>query len=215
MSLDFIMGLLLFIAAILPAALIHEVSHGYMAFRLGDPTAKLAGRLTLNPLKHIDIFTTVLLPLGLGIVGLPPLILFKPVPITVSNLHNPRRDSRFVALAGPLSNLILAAVVILVYRIFLVHVCPQSLYLYLSYFVLINLILAAFNMIPIPPLDGSWILTSFLYGKVLETFVKFRTYFIIIFLFLIFTGVFGKFFGPVWNFLETTAQILLPPPSFR
>lgn len=209
---DQVLNLLLFILAILPAALIHEVAHGYVAFRLGDPTAKLAGRLTLNPAKHIDLFTTIILPVGLALANLPPLILFKPVPVSVGNLNNPRRDSRLVALAGPLSNIILAGIVILLYRVLLIHFCPIALYQYLGLFVIINLVLAAFNLIPIPPLDGSWILTSYLYGKVLETFVKIRTYLVIVFLFLILSGFFSKYFAPVWDFIFTMANWLLPPP---
>jgi Zn-dependent protease len=204
--------ILLFILAILPSALIHEVAHGYVAFRLGDPTAKLAGRLTLNPAKHIDLFTTVILPIGMALVNLPPLILFKPVPVIMQNLNNPRRDSRLVALAGPLSNILLAGTVILLYRGLLIHFCPVWLYQYLAFFVIINLVLAAFNLIPIPPLDGSWILTSYLYGKVLEMFVRIRMYLVIAFLFLLLSGFFSRFFGPVWDFIFLLANRLLPPP---
>ncbi len=205
-------AILLFILAIIPAALVHEVAHGYIAYRLGDPTAKLAGRLTLNPFKHIDLFSTVLLPVFLTIAHLPTLILFKPVPVTVANLHNPRRDSRYVALAGPLSNFLLAGLVIFVYGVFLQSLCPDFLYDYFKYFVLINLVLGVFNLIPIPPLDGSWILSSFLYGKALEWFDRVRTYFLIIFLVLIFTGIFNRLFTPVGNILEAIANVLLPLP---
>jgi Zn-dependent protease len=159
---------------ILVALTFHEYSHAYMANRLGDPTARQLGRLTLNPLKHLDPFGTLLL--FLANFGWA-----KPVPVDASYFKDPRRDMLLVALAGPVSNVILAAVFGVVYRLIDGNLLPlpsgSGLFIsMLRYAIFINLVLAFFNLIPIPPLDGSKILRSLLSPETAMRFAKFETY---------------------------------------
>lgn len=149
-------GLLLF------AVIIHEVSHGIVANRLGDPTAKYAGRLTLNPLAHIDPIGMVIVPGVLLLLGSPFIFGWaKPVPVNFMNLRHPKRDMIWVGLAGPASNLLMAALGAFPLRSGWVG--PQTLVgALLVSFVVINLVLAVFNFMPIPPLDGSRILMGLL-----------------------------------------------------
>ncbi|TSA46206.1 site-2 protease family protein [bacterium] len=140
------------------SAVIHEVSHGFMAEKLGDPTARLAGRLTLNPLKHLDPVGSVLLPLILAM--LPGGIIFgwaKPVPYNPYNLKNPEKGAALIAAAGPLSNLSMAVVFSVVFRLlgFATGAALLTLQSLVGIIVLINVVLAIFNLIPIPPLDGA------------------------------------------------------------
>lgn len=147
--------------------ILHEIAHGFMADRLGDPTARISGRLTLNPIPHIDPLMSIALPLILVITGSP--VVFgaaKPVPIDPFNFHEGRKDMGLVGLAGPATNLALALTAALLAKILILLPVSVpfgvSIYniLYLAAFY--NLLLAAFNLIPIPPLDGSRILTALL-----------------------------------------------------
>jgi Zn-dependent protease len=211
MNLKNIGFILIQLSAALIGAVLHEIAHGYSALKLGDTTARDAGRLTLNPLKHIDLFSTVLLPAAMVFMHLPPLIMFKPVPINMNNLHNPRRDSRIVALAGPLTNFAIVILTALIYQLFLTGVQSTPLILFIYSLIIINLFLGAFNLIPIPPLDGSWVLQSFLPEQALVGYAKIRTWFVVIFLILIFTGLFNFLFSPVVRFLDATAKVLMTP----
>lgn len=144
------------------AVIIHEVSHGLMAYRLGDPTAKDAGRLTLNPVSHIDPFGSIILPLFLYLAQSP--ILFgwaKPVPFNPLYLKNPERDSSLIALAGPGSNLFLAVLFAVILKLFGLFIFP-ALAVFINIIILVNVVLGIFNLVPIPPLDGSKILFYFL-----------------------------------------------------
>ncbi|MDI6733925.1 MAG: site-2 protease family protein [Patescibacteria group bacterium] len=147
------------------SVVIHEVSHGFIAEKLGDPTARLAGRLTLNPIKHLDVFGSVILPLLLWVSGTG--IIFgwaKPVPYNPHNLKNPDKDGALVAAAGPLSNFSIA----LVFSLFLRLVMGMGSFQFrnladlFAQIVLLNIVLAIFNLVPIPPLDGSKVLFAFL-----------------------------------------------------
>jgi len=145
------------------SVVIHEVSHGLMADSLGDPTAKNMGRLTLNPLKHLDMFGSVLLPLLLFIARAPFIIGYaKPVPYNPQNLSDKKYGPAKVALAGPASNIALALVFGLSLRlmpdIFTSSLIPELF----SFIIFLNLALAVFNLFPIPPLDGHWLLMTFL-----------------------------------------------------
>lgn len=149
------MSNLYFILAAIPSIVLHEVSHGYVANLCGDPTAKNAGRLTLNPLRHIDPFGTILLPLILIVSGFPAFGYAKPVPVNVTRLRHPRNQSVYVSLAGPGVNIALSA---LGYGIceYALHDNPQQWIFNAGVYIgLVNLTLAIFNLIPIPPLDGS------------------------------------------------------------
>lgn len=138
----------------------HEVMHGYVAFRLGDDTAYLSGRLTLNPLKHIDPFLTLLLPLLLVIAGAPPFGGAKPVPFNPARLRHDEYGAALVAIAGPLTNLVLGIIGALWLR-FVIGFDSGIMSEILMLFVQVNLVFFIFNMIPIPPLDGSRVLYAF------------------------------------------------------
>jgi Zn-dependent protease len=166
--------------ALLPSVILHEVSHGWVAYRCGDPTAKDAKRLTLNPFAHIDPFGTILLPGILIALHFPPFGYAKPVPVNVSRLRKPRQQSLYVSLAGPLVNIILSGI-----GLFL---CDRAVStvggeLYVSNNLLFNigfalglanLLLAAFNLLPIPPLDGSAVIERFVPNKHLGAYYHYR-----------------------------------------
>jgi len=153
---------LYYLLAIVPSIVLHEVSHGWVANYYGDPTAKQQGRLTLNPLKHIDPFGTVLLPALLIFSGLPMFGYAKPVPVNVSRLRNPRKQSLYVSIAGPIVNILLSAVGFALCEFAIHSTQSQMMFNIGEYLGLVNITLAAFNLIPIPPLDGSAILERFI-----------------------------------------------------
>jgi Zn-dependent protease len=169
-----------FFIAIVPSIVLHEVSHGYVALFFGDPTAKEQGRLTLNPLRHIDLFGTILLPALLLFSGLPAIGYAKPVPVNFSRLRNPRRQTLYVALAGPIVNLLLVLFAYLLCE-FARHVLvsgsvAQGVLEAGAYLGLVNLMLAGFNLLPIPPLDGSAIIERFIPQRQLPSYYRFRQY---------------------------------------
>ncbi len=159
------MEIIVKIAVILFSIIIHEISHGYAALALGDKTAKYAGRLTLNPIKHIDPFGTVILPiiLAIGTAGQFVFGWAKPVPYNPYNLSNQKWGDALVAGAGPLSNVIIAVIFSILMRVALgMGIVNPAFYDISVFIILMNLILAFFNLVPIPPLDGSKILFSVL-----------------------------------------------------
>lgn len=148
------------IAALIMSVVVHEVSHGYAARALGDSTAEYAGRLTLNPVKHIDLWGSIIIPIILVLTKAGFIIGWaKPVPVNPYNLRNPRYGEAIVAAAGPASNLALAVIFGLLIRFGLI---PVSVFPVVVAIVVINLVLAVFNLVPIPPLDGSKILFAVL-----------------------------------------------------
>ena len=152
---EYIFPIIIFIFSVI----IHEVSHGFAAYLQGDNTAKFAGRLTLNPIPHVDIFGSIILPFLLIVSGSPMVIGWaKPVPFNPYNLRNQKWGEAMVAFAGPLSNICIAVV----FGIFLRFGLLTTLSEPFVYIVFINLVLAVFNLVPIPPLDGSKILFSIL-----------------------------------------------------
>ncbi len=172
----------------------HEVSHGYMAWRYGDPTARMLGRLTLNPLKHIDIFGTLMLVIvGIGWA--------KPVPVVVENLRNPKKDMIWVSAAGPITNLTLAVISAGLLHLLLMvpagssaNFILQPLSYMAAFSIYINLLLAFFNMIPIPPLDGGRVLMGVLPYRQAMALGKLEPYGMIIIILLV-------FFTPVFSYL--------------
>lgn len=194
--------LILLAPVFLLAITVHEFSHGYIAYRLGDPTAKNAGRLTFNPLSHLDLFGTLaIIFIGFGWA--------KPVPVDPRNFTNPRKDNLWVALAGPVSNFISAFVFGLMFRLSAPILAGSQIgevalsMIYLA--VWINLILTIFNLLPIPPLDGFHILEGLVSNEMylqLQTFVRFGPM-ILLGLILVssFSGfhIFAMIFGPFVN----------------
>ena len=198
---------------ILMAIVFHEVAHGWVAFRLGDPTAARMGRLTLNPISHIDLFGTVLLPLLLIVAHSPFLFGYaKPVPVNFYNLNHPKRDMIWVALAGPVTNLLLAFGSVLVLKVllslsegslssfWLAIVKPLALMAERS--LVINILLAVFNIFPIPPLDGGRVLVGLLPEPHSSTVARVEPYGILILMVLLYTGVVGVIIGPINYFLQ-------------
>ena len=174
------------------SAIIHEFSHGAIAEKLGDPTARLSGRLTLNPLKHLDPFGSFILPLSLYFASGGAFVFgwAKPVPYNPYNLKKPKRDAGLIAIAGPASNLLIAFAIGLVYRfgdIFFIPYGFAGVLPLLKIIVIVNVSLAVFNLVPIPPLDGSKVLFSFLsHGARLERLLE--QYGMILLLLFIFFG---------------------------
>ncbi len=189
------------------AITVHEVAHGWVANRLGDPTARMLGRLTLNPIKHIDPIGTVLIPAIL--LALPGGIIFgwaKPVPVTAQNLKNPRRDMAIVAAAGPAVNLIMAVLWALVAR-FAQFLPSESLAMPLTYMgfagISINILLAVLNLLPIPPLDGGRVVSNLLPPRASAQYDQIEPYGFFILLGLIITGALGYLLGPPYALLQS------------
>lgn len=176
------------------SAIVHEVMHGVVAEKLGDNTARLEGRITLNPIPHIDPFGSILLPLILLLAHSPVILgAAKPVPVNFSNLRNPRLGMALVSLAGPLSNILLAILFILPIKLGLVTSFSYDILLKA---IGVNVALGIFNIIPIPPLDGSKIVAAFLPRYWLYRFLEWERFgFILIFIFL-YLGILGSIFVP-------------------
>ncbi len=190
---------------LLAAVTFHELAHGYVAYRLGDPTAKLAGRLTLNPIKHLDLMGTLVF-IVTRMIGWA-----KPVPVNPYNLRNPKRDMIWVSLAGPVTNLLIAVLSALIYKLLIVLpvsnpffikkvLVPLALMLQLS--VVLNIGLAVFNAIPIPPLDGSKILMGLLPPRQAMAYSRIEPYGFFIILALIFLRVVDFVIFPLIIFLK-------------
>ena len=175
------------------AIVFHEVSHGFVARSLGDPTAHLLGRLSLNPLKHVDPFGTVILPAILKLSGLPVFGWAKPVPVRKELLRNPRRDMMLVAAAGPGSNLVMAVIGAVLLGLLLRFtgggeasgLALSFLALNLFNFILINVFLALFNLLPVPPFDGGHIIEGLLPPRLAARFGELHKYALLVMILLI------------------------------
>jgi Zn-dependent protease len=200
---------------------VHESAHGWVAERLGDPTARWLGRITLNPIKHVDLIGTIIFPLMLAFLGAPIIGWAKPVPFVTRNLRNQRRDPALVGLAGPAANMLVAVGVVLV-LVVLKAVMPSFrellnamimagaqgasgitaplIYLLFS-LAMVNLVLAVFNLIPIPPLDGSHVVGALLPPGLHWQWVQLERYGFLLLFALLWTGFLGVIFRPFVNIL--------------
>ncbi len=195
---------------------LHESAHAWMAYRRGDPTGRYLGRVTLNPLPHIDWIGTVLFPL-LGMLTSWGIFFgwAKPVPVNTANLKNPRWDHVLVAAAGPVSNIIAAAAFLLGLRLLIGffpaeiqagHTVIYPLYLLSVTGLFLNTILAVFNLIPVPPLDGSWVLGGILPNQLGGLFNVIRPYSFMLLLGLFWSGAFDILLNPVLNLVRVLAS---------
>jgi Zn-dependent protease len=195
---------------------VHEAAHAWTADKLGDPTARMLGRVSLNPIVHIDPIGTILLPLVAAVSRAPLLGWAKPVPVQTRNLKNVRRDFLLIAAAGPASNLLLALGGSVVWHIVRGGVNadgtgmidPNGPIVYLlDRFILLNLILAVFNMIPVPPLDGGNVLSSLLPPPLSYKFDQLRPYGIFVLYALLLTGALSTIIRPPLGFLVRLLQL--------
>lgn len=203
---DFLSILIAF-GIVLVSLTIHEAAHAWTADRLGDPTARMLGRVSLNPIVHVDLLGTIVLPLIAAVSGLPIIGWAKPVPVNISRLRHPRRDFMLVAAAGPLSNIAQAVAAAVVVRALIASDAADPTILLGGWVVRINLLLAFFNLLPIPPLDGGNVLMGLLPPSAAGIFVGLRQYGFIILYALMLTGVLSDLIMPPTEFLS---GVLLP-----
>ena len=188
--------IILWVIPLIFAITVHETAHGWIASKCGDPTAKLLGRLTLNPLKHIDPIGTIIVPAVLFFLGGFVFGWAKPVPVTWQNLKKPRRDMALVAAAGPLANLAMALLWVVVAKLSIAfHSAPFA---YMGQIgVSINLVLMLLNLMPIPPLDGSRIVASLLSPAMAYRFNQLEVYGFLILVLLLASGLLARILGPI------------------
>ncbi len=202
MELSLIQKIVVWALPVIFAITLHEVAHGWAAKYLGDRTAEMMGRLTLNPIRHIDPIGTIVMPLLLLMIS--PFVFgwAKPVPVTWENLRNPKRDMALVAVAGPAANLVMVLFWVLVIKLAglfegaLPAAGVEFFYLMGAAGIIINIVLMVLNMIPIPPLDGSRVVSSMLPGSWAHSYSRLEPYGLVILLVLLVTGVLGKVLTP-------------------
>lgn len=176
---------IIFIVILIISIVLHEIAHGYAADKLGDPTARLAGRLSLNPLVHVDWIGSVILPFFLIVSGAPFILGWaKPVPFNLYNMKNPKWGGVIVAIAGPLTNIVIAILAAIILKLF---TFSPAVIFFLTSLIITNISLAVFNMVPIPPLDGHHILYALLPKRLykIKSFLRRYSFFVLI-IFVIF-----------------------------
>jgi Zn-dependent protease len=208
---------LILFGCLVVAVLLHEISHGVAAYAFGDDTAKRAGRLTLNPVPHIDPFGSLILPAMGALAGLPIIGYAKPVPVDPRRMRNPRRDMLFVSLAGPASNMVLMAVAAVTTKWLLnsgaglasaIDRSGDDLLVQIVFsFAVVNLLLGLFNLLPIPPLDGSAIFERFMPASWLPMWHRFRPYGLLVVFLIVFmvpgliTRIVSPFYDALYDFV--------------
>lgn len=205
-----IQNIITMLPALMISVIFHEIAHGYAAHKMGDDTAKNAGRLTINPIPHIDLFGTIILPMLFLALGSNVIFGWaKPVPINPNNFKDLKKGMLIVSSAGFLTNFFIAIMGGLVLRaiylppfynaipVFVQNSIIDPISVFLTQLVFINLILGFFNMIPIPPLDGSRVLMSFFSLKYWQKFYEFEIYGFFLITLLLFTGILGKIIFPI------------------
>lgn len=208
-----ILYILIGLTAFIISGSIHEFFHAFAAWRLGDDTAKRAGRLTLNPIAHIDIFGSIAFPLFGAFTGFAAIGWMKPVPVNRYYLKKPSRDHAVTAFAGPFSNFLQASCWLILYKLLVdFGVRPQGffeyVYIVINSFFVINLYLMIFNLLPVPPLDGGWILRHFLPARGKEFYDQYIKYGFIILFALLFIGGLRLLFTPVSDFINIILENL-------
>jgi len=202
-------------AVVLFAISIHESAHAWAADKFGDPTARLQGRITLNPIAHIDPIGTIIFPILLAVVGAPVFGWAKPVMVNPYNLRNRRRDSMYISAAGPAANILVSLGIIFLMLAFsnpILSTTSPTLLLLIkiaAYLLMINIFLAVFNLIPIPPLDGSGILEGLLKGEALVLYEKIKPYGFFILLLIIYTHIFDKIANAIFYLLFKVFPMLV------
>lgn len=193
---------------VLFAITFHEVAHGWVANKLGDSTAKILGRLSLNPLKHIDPIGTIVVPLFMVLVSGFAFGWAKPVPVNMQNLNNPRKDMAIVAMAGPIANVLMAIFWVFFLKIVSMTITDLNIAKGLMAMgqagIIINLVLFVFNLFPIPPLDGSKVLSGFLPRSASLIMDKIEPYGFFIIIGLLYFGILGKIMNPVIEFFMSS-----------
>jgi len=207
-------ALLTTLAVLFVSLSVHESAHAWTADQLGDPTGRSLGRVSLNPVAHIDPMGTVVFPLlGMAIGG----FIFgwaKPVPVNTARLRNPRKDHLLIAAAGPVSNIVLAGVCLAGLKVITLSMAPWAIqehplvypvFLMCQTGLFLNVILAVFNLLPVPPLDGSWILAGVLPSNLAAAMDQIRPYSFILLIALLLSGVFGMILNPILRFVGRLA----------
>lgn len=215
-SIESLISIAITVVLVMFSAIVHEVAHGWVALRCGDATAKEAGRLTLDPRAHLDGFGSVLLPILLALLGGPVFAFAKPVPYNPNRLRHPRRDEVLVGLAGPASNLLQALLGTALVALFLDVAWPWAsaaglaeaawwVVRVLTTYVYVNLVLCFFNLIPIPPLDGSKVVLYFLTGKARRTYYELQQYAMVLLIVVLYVLPVLFHVDPLGAYLEATA----------
>lgn len=202
MSMDLLQKILIWIIPLLFAITVHEVAHGWVALKFGDKTALMMGRLTLNPIKHIDLIGTIIVPGILLVLGGFIFGWAKPVPVTQRNLRNPRMNMAVVALAGPMANLVMAVLWALIMRLgFFIHQEGLAIGRPVIWMgqagIFVNLMLMILNLLPIPPLDGGRIVSNILPPRVAYHYDRLEPFGFLILLILLVTGILAGVLGPL------------------
>ncbi|MGQ5426903.1 site-2 protease family protein [Thermophilibacter sp. ZX-H3] len=217
---DRVASIAITVVLVMASAIVHEVAHGWAALRLGDPTAKEAGRLTLDPRAHLDGFGSIVLPLIMALAGGPVFAFARPVPYNPSRLRHPRRDEVLVALAGPASNLAQAVVGAALLGLLdrsVAWIAATSAGLEVAYwayaillaYVRVNLVLCFFNLIPLPPLDGSKVVLFFLTGRARARYYELQGYSMAILLAVLYVLPGLLHVDPLSSYLDATAGTVM------